>query len=141
MKSNNKKINFDDEEETEIENELEDFVSLSVIKVCQEYIEFDNGVKLLSEHEQDCCENHYLSFSDLSLDDFDGLLFDLSNDEFFKKIDGYGIELIPMRGFSVRIPGYGYNNGYYSTNLTLVITNDNDFNKSFDISECQDISE
>jgi len=112
--------------------------NLKVVKIDSQYLEFDNGVQLFSDHRQDCCESHYLSFSDLTLADFDGLEFDLTNDNFFNRIEGYGIELVPISGFSVKIPGYGSNNGYYSSDLTLVITNNIGFRKTFDITECQD---
>lgn len=98
---------------------------------------FDNGLILSSDHDQDCCENHYLSFADLKLEDFEGLEFDLSNDGFFERIDDYGIKLIPVNGQSVSIPGYGSNNGYYSTNLALVLSD----GRSFDISTCQVIND
>ena len=114
---------------------------LKVIKLDGDEIIFENGIKLYSDHEQDCCENHYLSMSDLSIKDFEGLEFDLTNDNFFNEIDDYGIELIPIKGHSVKIPGYGSNNGYYSTELTLVITNNKDFHKEYDISDCQDIGD
>ncbi len=114
---------------------------LKVVNVNSDSIEFENEVFLQSDHQQDCCEAHYLDFSDLSLIDFEDLEFDLSNDNFFKKIEDYGIELIPIQGHSVKIPGYGSNNGYYSTNLVLTITNNKDFTKEFDITECQVISE
>ncbi len=114
---------------------------LKVVKIDSESLEFDNGIILTSEHDQDCCENHYLSLSDLTIDDFKGLEFDLSNDDFFERIEDYGIALKPLNGFPVRIPGYGSNNGYYSSNLTLVIFDKNVFLKRFDISECQVISD
>ncbi len=113
---------------------------LKVISVTQEHIEFDNGVKLYSDHQSDCCEHHWLSFEHLKLDDFDKLTFNLESNDFFKKIDGYGIELIPNKGHSVKIPGYGSNNGYYSTELTLIIEGKG-FTKSFDITECQEITD
>ncbi len=113
---------------------------LKVVKLEDEQIEFENGVKLFSNHDSDCCENHYLSFKDLTMDDFEGLEFDLTNDNFFKKIDDYGIELIPIHGHSVKVPGYGYNNGYYSTNLQLCISGEG-VNKEWDITECQEISD
>jgi hypothetical protein len=53
-----------------------------------------------------------------------------------KKIEDYGIELIPVHGWSVKIPGYGSNNGYYSTNLSLVLSD----GREFDITECQEIN-
>ncbi|MBO9592759.1 MAG: hypothetical protein J7599_07595 [Niabella sp.] len=114
--------------------------NLKVVKVDQESIQFENGIQLFSEHDQDCCEHHYLSFGDITLDDFEGLEFDLSKDDFFSKIDGYGIELMPIQGRSVRVPGYGSNNGYYSSNLSLVIAGPG-FRKIFDITECQEVSD
>lgn len=117
---------------------------LKVLKVDKESIEFENGVRLYSDHQQDCCENHYLNFADLTIRDFEGLEFDLTGNTFFKRIEGYGIELVPIKGHSVKVPGYGSNNGYYSSNLSLVITGDHDgkpFYKEFDVSECQEINE
>lgn len=104
-------------------------------------IMFDNGVFLASNHEQDCCESHYLDFTHITMDDFDGLEFDLTSDDFFERVDGYGIALKPIAGHPVRIPGYGYNNGYYSSQLDLVLNDGKGFSKVFDITECQDIQE
>ncbi len=113
--------------------------NLKVVKIDSESLQFDNGMILFSNHEQNCCENHYLSLSDLTIDDFEGLEFDLSNDDFFERIEGYGIALKPKNGHPVRIPGYGENNGYYSSNLDLIITNTGGKGifKEYDISECQ----
>ena len=114
---------------------------LKVAKIDSDTIEFENGVKLYSNHDSDCCESHSLSMSDLTMADFEGLEFDLTNDNFFKRITDYGIELIPTNGHSVNIPGYGSNNGYYSSNLDLILTNGKDFTKNYDISDCQVISD
>ena len=114
---------------------------LRVIKLEDEGITFDNGVQLSSNHDQDCCEQHYLSFTDLVLADFDGLQFDLTKDTFFKRVLGYGIELIPINWHPVRVAGYGSNNGYYSSELTLVLTDEKRSIKYFDITECQVISD
>lgn len=111
---------------------------VTVVNVDSDSIKFDNGVMLYSNHEQDCCESHYLSFDDLNIDDFDGLEFDLTNDNFFERIDGYGIALHPINGLPVRVPGYGSNNGYYSSNLDLVLSDDKGFEKHYDITECQE---
>ena len=115
--------------------------NLKVIKVDSTGIEFENGIRLYSEHESSCCEHHELTFTDLTMDDFEGLEFDLSTDNFFKRIPGYGIELIPIKGYSVKIPGHGYNNGYYGDNIDLVLDNEKDFKKIYDITECQVIQE
>ena len=108
----------------------------SVIEVTDEHIKFDNGIELTSYHDQDCCENHYIDFSYVNMSDFEGLKFDLSADKWFNKIENYGIELVPIEGWGVRIPGYGSNNGYYSSNLVLSLSD----GRSFDISECQEIT-
>ncbi|MGL6063776.1 MAG: DUF7448 domain-containing protein [Fusobacteriaceae bacterium] len=92
-----------------------------VIKIDGESITFDNDWELYSNHDSSCCESHYLSFSDITLEDFKGLEFDLSENKFFKKIENYGIELIPVKGFSIKVPAYAENNGYYSSNLSLIL--------------------
>ncbi len=110
--------------------------TFKVVSICSGYIQFTNEVQLYSYHEKECCEEHYLSFTDLTMLDFEGLKFDFSNDYFFKRIPGYGIELIPVFGHSIKIPGYSSNNGYYIDALDLVISN-SFFTKKYDISECQ----
>lgn len=113
---------------------------IQVVKVDEYSLEFENNVTLTSEHEDDCCEQHYLSFKDLTLEDFSGLYFDLSNELFFERIPGYGIALQPIEGFPVRVPGYGYNNGYYSDNLALELF-DGTNTTVFAITECQTVSD
>lgn len=109
-----------------------------VIAICDDELIFDNGDKLYSYHTQHCCENHYLSFDDVTLEDFEGLQFDLSGDAFFRRIPNYGIELIPVVGHSVKIPGYAENNGCYSSNLALILeSEDRRLKQKFDIEECQ----
>lgn len=108
-----------------------------VIYVDEDCLRFDDKSELTSYHYQDCCERHYISFADLSLADFEGLDFDLDG-EFFEKVPDYGIRLLPANGHPVSVPGYGYNNGYYSSELTLVLTRP-DSKKEFDITDCQEI--
>lgn len=110
-----------------------------VVKICQYEIEFDDGTRIYSDHERDCCENHYLDFSHLTLDDFEGLVFDLTCDSFFERVAGYGIRLVPLVGHPVSVPGYASNNGYYSSDLTLVVQfASRRKTKTYDITECQD---
>ena len=109
---------------------------MKVTSVTGDYIVFDDGTILSSDHQQSCCEHHYLDFSDLTLNDFEGLEFDLTNDNFFERVEGYGIRLRPLNGHPIAIPGYGSNNGYYSSNLTLELSGT--ISKSYNITECQD---
>ena len=112
--------------------------NLKVVKIENGELVFENGTRLLSNHDQDCCEWHYLDFADLDVSDFDGLEFDLTNDNFFNRIEDYGIELKPIKGHSVKVPGYGSNNGYYGSDIDLIIADINSKTvKSYDVSECQ----
>ena len=113
---------------------------VKVVYVDDDVLRFDDGSELSSSHESDCCESHYLSFAESTLFDFEGLDFDLSSSDFFEKVEGYGIRLLPTNGHPVSIPGYGYNNGYYSSELTLVLTRPDSTTK-FDVTDCQVISE
>ena len=113
---------------------------LKVVRIDSDSIEFSNGLKLYSNHVQNCCEYHYLLLSDLTLSDFDGLEFDLTTDDFFERIESFGIALKPKNGHPVRIHGYGSNNGSYSSQLDLILTDGKGFTKTYDISECQVIS-
>lgn len=110
--------------------------NLHVVRVSSGEIEFSNGLVLSSDHESDCCESHYLSFNDLTLADFEGLEFDLSQ-KFFDRIPDYGIALLPINVFPVRVPGYAENNGYYSSQLDLVLLENGKIFWREDISDCQ----
>lgn len=112
--------------------------NLKVVKIENDELVFNDGTRLLSNHEQDCCEWHYLDFGDLDITDFDRLEFDLTNDNFFNRVEDFGIELKPIKGHAVRVAGYGSNNGYYSSNIDLIIADANGNTvKSYDVSECQ----
>lgn len=113
---------------------------MKVVKIIKDGLRFDDGTMIYSDHDQDCCESHWLSLDDYTVDDFEGLEFDLSRDDFFERIEDYGIALLPLNGHPIRIPGYGSNNGYYSSNLSLVVEKDGKILKSYNISECQDIN-
>lgn len=74
--------------------------------------------------------------------DFDGLEFNLDTNNFFERVDGYGIRLLPLNGHPISVAGYGYNNGYYSSHLDLTLINaDKKFIKTYNITECQTIQE
>jgi len=115
--------------------------NLKVVSIQENGLTFESGIELFSAHTQDCCEEHYLSFEHISLSDFEGLEFDFTNNEFFTRIKGFGISLNPVNGFPVRIPGYGSNNGYYSSYLELIVSQYGFEWKRFNITECQDYEE
>ena len=114
---------------------------VKVVDVTQSGLVFSDGSKLYSDHNQDCCEHHELNFEELSLQDFSGLEFDLTKGLFFRKIANYGIELVPISGWSVKVAGHGYNNGCYGSNIDLVLESLDGKKRIFDVSECQNIDE
>lgn len=102
---------------------------------------FSDGSKLFSKHVDECCEYHYLDFSLLELNGITSLKFDLSGDKFFNRIPEYGIELLPLNGHPIRIPGYGENNGNYSEKLHLVLKRGDGKVNTYDVTDCQTITE
>jgi len=113
-----------------------------IIKLEEEQITFDDGSTLTSSHESDCCESHYIDPSGIDLDEVKDLEFDLTQplESLIERIEGYGIRFKSSNNFSLPIPAYGYNNGYYGTNIDLILTT-KDRTEKIDITECQDISE
>lgn len=102
---------------------------------------FDTGFLLFTMHDPNCCESHEWCLDDLSLNDFKGLTFDINEKgDFFERVDGFGIRLLPVNGFPISIPCHGYNNGYYGSDITLVLENTKTNTRyKFDISDCQSI--
>ena len=109
---------------------------VKVRSVSEDTLTFEDGSTLYSNHDSECCEYHYLSFADLTMKDFEGLEFNLSSQDFFERVADYGIRLLPDNGQTISVPGYGYNNGYYSHHLELILKRD-DSSTTFDITECQ----
>lgn len=86
--------------------------------------------------------SHYLWWGDHRLSDFEGMEFDITGDSFFRRIDGYGIELIAKDGRTVQVAGHGESRGDYSSEMSLCVY---DFSgnvlKRYDITDCQIITE
>lgn len=112
-----------------------------IIKLEQEWITFDDGSIIFSSHDSDCCEHHYLDPSGIELYEVKDLEFDLTQslESLIERVDGYGIRLKSTNNFALAIPAYGYNNGYYGTNIDLTLKTDNK-TETIDITECQDIT-
>jgi hypothetical protein len=110
-----------------------------IVKIECDTVYFDTGERLYSDHDQCCCEHHYLEFDAIADQNWQGLDFDLSGDSFFERVEDFGIRLIPVNGHPLPVPGYGRNNGYYSSNLSLVLRDEEGRERTFDVSECQEI--
>jgi hypothetical protein len=86
---------------------------MKIKAIMDDCITMDNGVTVMSVHQQDCCEQVYCDFSSL----LDSPIMDI---EFEKiKIEAVKGEGIRINGYFC--PCYDLQNGYYSSNLNLVI--------------------
>ncbi len=82
------------------------------IEIREDRLVFDNGTEVYSQHEQDCCESVYAYFKALEDTTFMEEWFDTLS------IEGVYSDGVRINGYFV--PCYN-TNGYYSSNLTLVI--------------------
>lgn len=105
-------------------------------------------LQIVDIHEQDCCENHYIEWGyGLTQITYDmRFTFNTDNiDALIEEVPEYGIRLIPSpgTGHPIDFPGYGYNNGHYSSNLGLFVqlvdkeNSSNEYTDTIDIEHCQ----
>lgn len=88
---------------------------MKIKEITEEEIIFDNGNRILFDHEQDCCEHNYADFN--QIDDIvrewefdENLKFELCSGSGFR----FGNE-----GRMIFVPCYSYQNGYYSTEINI----------------------
>lgn len=93
----------------------------------ESYILFDNGEKLSSVHDDDCCEQVFADFKNMQvmgereknyvnadeLDFFENIL------DSIVPIDGLGFYLVTKQGICILVSCYNVQNGYYSSELEL----------------------
>jgi hypothetical protein len=101
------------------------------IKEIDDEILFDNGHRIYYHHDQDCCENVYADFkvlNDYNLSTKTGKTINIKDIDFPDDIDK-NIEYIEEMGFNIIskigekffIPCYNSQNGYYGSDLELII--------------------
>ena len=107
-------------------------------------MEYDKVIGMFSsDHYQDCCEFHYLDFDSTSQD------FETAK-EFLSKVDKIDVSKVDGAGINIRmydidkeycihVPWRGYNNGYYGSNIDLIVKLPNWEVRTYDVSECQEI--
>jgi hypothetical protein len=87
---------------------------MKIKEITEDHILFDNGIKITYYHNQDCCENVYA--------DFRQLLDTTILVEDFKRLYMQGIKDTGVRLNGYLIPCYNYQNGYYSSDLTIIVS-------------------
>lgn len=117
---------------------------MKIVKIEEEKIKFDNGYELQYYHEQCCCEHVYADFSVLetyNLSVKTGKIIDIKEIDFEEHLEylvqgikGQGFNIISKIGEKFFVPCYNSQNGYYSSDLELILCKDK-IKESIDISE------
>lgn len=84
-----------------------------VVEIADDWIMFDNGIKIRHYHDQDCCENVYADWPALRITDI--------MQKVFKEIVIKGVPEIGILINGYLVPCYNEQNGYYSDELELII--------------------
>lgn len=100
---------------------------MKLIKINENSLEFDDGTIIEDNHDQDCCEHVYADWKQLNDTDI------MSKDFAEIKIEGVKDSGFRLNGYFV--PCYNSQNGYYGSNLELIITNPSKDKKIMDISD------
>lgn len=79
---------------------------------------FDNGSRISSHWEQDCCERNYADFEYLK-DDKVCMNTDFKEPLVFQKVDGYGFRFGNKPSKMFYVPCYSEQNGYYTSEVDI----------------------
>lgn len=104
---------------------------MKIKQIDEDEIIFDNNYKLKCYHEQDCCESVYADFEMLknyNVSVKTGKNIKIKEIEFVETLEllidgvpGAGFNIISIIGEKFFIPCYNEQNGYYSSNLELIL--------------------
>jgi hypothetical protein len=118
---------------------------MKIKEINDEEILFDNNMRLESYHEQDCCESVYADFkilNDYNVSTKTGKEINIKEIDFeeslLKLIEGVkeaGFNMISKIGEKFFVPCYNSQNGYYSSELELILYGQQDnYKETLDIS-------
>ena len=93
-----------------------------------QYLEFDNGMRLEYYHDQDCCEDVYADFQNMQvMGPQEKNYVDARDLDFFENIldsivpiEGLGFYIVTKQGICILVSCYDIQNGYYNDRLELV---------------------
>jgi len=101
---------------------------MKLTKFSEKGLQFDNGTVVEDLHQQDCCEMVYADWK--QLEDTDVMSHDFPEKLIVKGIKDSGIKI---DGYF--IPCYNDQNGYYGSDLSIIITYANGRKRTIDISK------
>ena len=104
---------------------------MKIKEINKEKIVFDNGYELEYYHEQDCCEHVYADFEvvkDYNVSTKTGKIINIKDIDFeehleylIQGIENEGFNMISKIGEKFFVPCYNEQNGYYSSELELIL--------------------
>lgn len=104
---------------------------MKIKEINEEKIVFDNGYELEYYHEQDCCEHVYADFEvlkDYNISTKTGKTINIKEidfkedlEELIEGIQEQGFNMISKIGEKFFVPCYNEQNGYYSSELELIL--------------------
>lgn len=104
---------------------------MKIKEIKEDGIIFDNGYELEYYHEQDCCEHVYADFDILSnynLSTKTGKTINIKEidfkeelEELIEGIQEQGFNMVSKIGEKFFVPCYNEQNGYYSSELELIL--------------------
>lgn len=123
---------------------------MKIVEIVEEdKIVFDNGNTLEQYHSQDCCEHVYADFNVLdnyNLSTVTGKTIDIRDIDFEERIENLiqpvqsaGFNMVSKIGEKFFVPCYNEQNGYYSSDLELILRRQVAFGnveEKIDISDC-----
>lgn len=112
---------------------------MKITHIDDDVITFDNGKTLQAFHDQDCCEQVYADFENMQvIGERENNYVDARDLDFFENIldsvvpiEDLGFYLVTKQGVCILVSCYDIQNGYYSSNLSLIYDN-----KEKDITGC-----
>ncbi len=107
---------------------------MKIKQIDEDEIVFDNNYELRYYHEQDCCESVYADFEMLKKYNVSvktGKNINIKEIEFAETLESL-VEGVPQAGFNIIsitgekffVPCYNEQNGYYSSDLELILVKD-----------------
>ena len=104
-------------------------------EITEEKIIFDNGTEISFVHDTECCEKVYADFKQLKDSPFGILNSDFENDVKIEVVKNAGFRFGDDSNSWWFVPCYDVQNGYYSDDLTLIITFPDKTTKEIDLKE------
>lgn len=118
---------------------------MKIVQITDERIIFDNGYILKYYHEQDCCEHVYADFKILNTYNLSTktgkeinikeINFEEDIQHLIEGIKDTGFNMISKIGEKFFVPCYNEQNGYYGSDLELILIISDEIYENFNISE------